>query len=67
MKLFGQDGSELMDVSAIERDGDKLLVRGKVFSAMPMVASLPPAEARNLFKLIDFRTLLFILSLPFRK
>jgi hypothetical protein len=67
MKLFGQDGSELMDVAAIERDGDRLLVRGKVFQAMPLVATLSPAEARKLFALVDFKTLVFILTLPFRK
>ena len=67
MKLYSQDGSELMDVSTIERDGDRLIVRGKVFSAMPMAASLTPAEARKLFKLVDLKTLVFILTLPFRK
>ena len=67
MKLYSQDGSEIMDVAAIERDGDKLIVRGKVFGAMPMTAALKPEEARKLFKLVDFKTLLFILTLPFRK
>jgi hypothetical protein len=67
MKLFSPDKSELMDVSAIERDGDDLVIRGKVFGAMPMTARLRPAEAKKALKLVDLKTALFILSLPFRK
>ena len=67
MKLYSPDKSELMDISAIERDGDDLVIRGKVFSAMPMTARLRPAEARKALKLVNFRTALFILTLPFRK
>ncbi|HEY5411852.1 MAG TPA: hypothetical protein VIJ94_14110 [Caulobacteraceae bacterium] len=67
MKLYSPDKSELMDVSAIERDGADLVIRGKVFAAMPMTARLRPAEARKALKLIDLKTALFILTLPFRK
>jgi len=67
MKLYSPDRSELMDVSAIERDGADLVIRGKVFGAMQMTARLRPEEARKALKLVDFRTALFILSLPFRK
>ena len=67
MKLFSPDKSELMDVSAIERDGDDLVIRGKVFGAMPMTARLRPAEAKKALKLVDLKTALFILTLPFRK
>lgn len=67
MKLQGPDKSELMNVAAIERDGNDLLIKGKVFGAMPMVARLTPDQAREIFKLVDFKTALFILSLPFRK
>ena len=40
MKLHSIDGSELMTISALERDGDSLLIKGKVFGAMPMNARL---------------------------
>jgi hypothetical protein len=56
-----------MTVSAIERDGNCLVIRGKVFGAMPMTAHLTPAECRAGLKLIDWRLILFILSLPFRR
>ena len=67
MKLYSADKSELMDVSSIERDGNDLVIKGKVFAAMPMAARLRPEEAKKALKLVDFKTALFILSLPFRK
>ncbi len=66
MKLFSPDKSELMDVSAIERDGNDLVIKGKVFGAMPMTARLRPAEAKKALKLIDLKLALFIVTLPFR-
>jgi hypothetical protein len=67
MKLYGADNRELMTVNAIERDGNTLIVRGRIFGAMPMTAKLRPEEARAALKLLDFRTILFLVSLFFRK
>jgi hypothetical protein len=67
MKLIGPDKSELMAISALERDGADLVIKGKVFGAMPMTARLTPQQARAMFKLLDLRTILFILTLPFRR
>lgn len=67
MKIYSQDGSELMDVSAIERDGNQLVVKGKIFQSMPMTAKLRPEEARKGMKLMSFSTWLFLLTIPFRR
>lgn len=67
MKIYSQDGSELMDVTAIERDGNQLVVKGKIFQSMPMTARLRPEEARKGMKLMSFSTWLFLLTIPFRK
>ena len=67
MKLTGPDKSELMTVSALERDGHDLVIKGKVFGTMPMTARLTPDQARAALKLLDLRTMLFILTLPFRR
>jgi len=67
MKLVGADKSELMTVSALERDGNDLVIKGKVFGTMPMTARLTPEQARAAFKLLDLRTILFILTLPLRR
>ena len=67
MRLVGPDKSELMTVSALERDGDDLVIKGKVFGTMPMTARLTPEQARAAFKLLDLKMMLFVLTLPFRR
>ena len=67
MTLYSADKSELMRVSAIEREGSDLLIRGKVFGTMPMTARLTPAEARKGLKLLRFRLLLFLITMLFRR
>jgi len=67
MKIYGADGKEMMNVSKLERDGSTLVIKGKIFGAMPLTAKLKPEEARKLFGLMNFRMWLFVLSLPFRR
>jgi hypothetical protein len=67
MKLQSADGGELMTVSALERDGDRLIIRGKVFGAMPLDARLGPEAARAALKLLTPGLVWFLLTLPFRK
>ncbi len=56
-----------MTVSKIERKGDDLILKGKVFGTMPMTARLTPAEARAALKLLTPKLIFFLLTLPFRK
>lgn len=67
MKIYDANDQELMNVRSIERDGNNLVIRGKIFGAMPMAAKLKPAEARAALKILDLKTILFIVSLLFRK
>jgi len=67
MKIFGQDNSELMQVTSLEREGDKLVMKGKVFGSMPMTAKLTPQEARNALKLLNFRLVVFLATFLFRR
>ena len=67
MKIFSADKSELMQVSKIERQGDDLVLKGKVFGTMPMSATLTPEQARAFMKLLTPRLIVFLLTLPFRK
>ena len=67
MKIYGADGKEIMTVSAIERDGGELLVRGKIFGTMPLSARLKPEDAHAAMKLMSWRTRWFLLTLPFRR
>ena len=67
MTIVDGADKELMTVRRIERDGNNLVIRGKIFGAMPMVAKLSPSEARSALKLLDYKTALFLLSLLFRR
>jgi hypothetical protein len=67
MKIQSSDGAELMTVQSLERDGNCLLIRGKVFGAMPMNAKLTPEAARAAFRLLTPRLVFFLLTLPFRR
>jgi hypothetical protein len=66
MKVYGPDRRELMTVSRIERDGNQLLIKAKVFGTMPMTASLTPADLREGLKLLGLRGLVFVMTMPFR-
>jgi hypothetical protein len=67
MKFVGPDDSELIMVTALDRDGDRLVIKGKVFGAMPIAARLSPAEARRGLKLLNFRLWLFLLTFLLRR
>ena len=67
MKLRSTDGSELMTVNALERNGNSLLIKGKVFGTMPLNARLSPTAARAALKLLTPRLAVFLLTLPFRR
>jgi hypothetical protein len=67
VKLQSTDGSELLTVNALERDGNSLLIRGKVFGTMPLNARLNSEAARAALKLLTPRLILFLLTLPFRR
>lgn len=58
---------ELMNVSAIERDGNLLVVKGKIFGTMPMTAKLSPEEARNALKMLSPSLVWFLLTFLFRR
>lgn len=66
-RILDVQDKELMAIRKVERDGNALVIRGKIFGAMPMVAKLTPEEARAALKLIDFKTFLFLLTMLFRK
>jgi hypothetical protein len=68
MKIYNTDGSILMEVKALERNGNNLEFRGTVMGAMPVKGRLTPSEARQVLALIKPWTLwLFLLSFMFRR
>ena len=67
MKVYGPDRRELMTVSRIERDGNQLLIKAKVFGTMPMTASITPENVREGLRLLGVRGVLFALTMLFRR
>ena len=67
MQLMTKDGDNLMTVEKIEREGNTLVVHGEIMNALPVRAVLTPSEARNAFKLLDFKTIVFAASMLFRR
>jgi len=67
MTIYDGQNNALMSVKRLEKDGNDLVIRGKIFDAMPMAARLKPEEARAALKLLDFKTILFLTTLLFRK
>lgn len=56
-----------MAIRKLERDGNTLVIRGMIFGAMPMVAKLTPSQTPVAFRLLDFRTIVFLLTILFRR
>ena len=67
MKIYDGNNKELMVVRQIAGEEGVLVIRGKIFGAMPMVAKLTPQEARSALKLLDAKTVWFLLTLLFRR
>ena len=67
MKLYDSNRKELMTVRAFEREGNTLVIKGKIMGAMPMNARLLPSEARAALKLLTPGLVWFLLTLLFRR
>lgn len=68
MKVFNADGSVLMEVQSLERNGQNLEFKGLVMGAMPVKGRLTPSEARGVFKLVNKLSLWrFLLTFLFRR
>lgn len=67
MNIHGSDDKVLMNISSIETDGASLVIKGKIFGTLPLSARLHPDEARAALGLMNWKTRLFLLTLPFRR
>ena len=67
MIVYGPNNEEMIEVEGLTRKENNLVIKGKIFGTMPMSAVVKPEEARRFFKLLDFKTTIFILTLLFRR
>ena len=66
LTLYSTDNTKLMEIETLERSGNDLLIKGKVFGAMPMTARLTPVEARKGLRLMNFKLAWFLLTFLLR-
>jgi len=66
MVIYDGQNNEMMTIRKFEQDGNDLLITGKIFGAMPMKARLRPEEARAAIKLLDFKTIFYLITLLLR-
>ena len=66
MELKTLEGDLLMSVSELKRDGDNLVIEGRIMEAIPIRAVLSPGQARSAFSLLSFKTVLFLLVMLFK-
>lgn len=67
MKLTNPDNSTLMEIGALRREGNSLVISGTILESMPIMCVLTPREARSLFKLLNFKTFIFLTTFLFRR
>lgn len=67
MKIYSQDKSELMEIQSLGRDGNNLVIKGKVFGTMPMSARLKPGDARKGLRLLNVKLVFFLITFLLRK
>jgi hypothetical protein len=66
MKLMSKDGVEMMDIRSLGREGDVLVVRGKIMRSMPVTLHLRPEDLWEAFSLFTWTTLLRLPMLLFK-
>jgi hypothetical protein len=67
IKLHGPDNKEMIAIDALEKEGDVLIIKGRIFGTMPLTARLYPQDARAFFKMLSFKLVWFLVTLPFRR
>jgi len=58
MKMFSKEGVEMMDVKSITRDGERLVIKGKVMGAMTTTILVNPEDCWQAARLLGLRVIL---------
>ena len=66
MQVRNTDGSALMEVNRLSKDGHNLLIEGVLMDSMPVRCVLTPSEARRALPLFRPGTLWLLLTIMFR-
>ncbi|HEY3659120.1 MAG TPA: hypothetical protein VGL34_29460 [Steroidobacteraceae bacterium] len=66
MKLMSKDGVEMMDIRSLGREGDVLVVKGKIMRSMPATIHLRPEDLWQAFSLFSWPLLARLPILMFK-
>lgn len=66
MQLLTTDNDSLMDVKSLSRDGNNLVIEGRIMGSLPIRAVLTPEQARAALRLLP-GNIFFLLTLLFRR
>lgn len=66
MQVRNTDGSVLMTINKLSKDGSNLVVDGVLMDSMPVRCVVTPADARRAIPLLRPRTLWLLLTMLFR-
>jgi hypothetical protein len=54
MKMFTREGLEMMEVKSIEREGERLIIKGKVMGSMPTTLCVRPEDVWAAWRLMPW-------------
>ena len=60
MKMFSKEGIEMMDVKSIEREGENLVMKGKMMGSMYAAIYLRPEDIWQALKLLSASIFLYL-------
>lgn len=63
MKLYSKEGQEVMAVTSVEAQQDKLVIRGQLMKSMPMTIHVKPEDLAEGSKLLSFSTVIGVIGL----
>lgn len=66
MKMFSKDGIEMMDVKSINREGENLVMKGKMMGSMYTSIYLRPEDVWQALRLLPFSVFLFLPAILFK-
>ncbi len=66
MKMFDKEGVEMVDVKSITREGERLVIKGKVMGAMTTTIMVNPEDCWQAARLLGIKLILRLPLILFR-
>ena len=68
IRLYGPDNQEMMAVHSLDKDaeGKTLVIKGKIYGAMPLTVLMYPEDARAFLKMLTPKLAWFLFTMLFK-